>query len=209
AAAGNTVGRLRSGEGLRSPEGRPEMTQHRTIAPELCAAIAYHEAGHAVANVLAYREAHLPKTSGPSVKYASLIREADGKASGICFGAQVWHPRYAVMCPDWDWADAMGWEIVSLMAGGVAEAIHRGERRQCEVMWFALFNCGTDGDLDDAEATLADLNRLTGRRYGLQRFAVRALKLLLANWDAVETIAAVLIRDQFIGGAEIEQAVQL
>lgn len=38
------------------------MTQHRDIAPEMLAlaAAAYHESGHAVANVLAFREVQLP-----------------------------------------------------------------------------------------------------------------------------------------------------
>jgi hypothetical protein len=185
------------------------MTQHRTTAPELCAAIAYHEAGHAVAHVMAYREAHLPDLKpAPSVKYARIIREDVGKASGICYGSRVYRPEYAARLPDWRWGHAMEWEIVINMAGGVAEAIYRGERRQREVMWFALMNCGTEGDLDDAEVVLADLNRLTRRRYGLQRFTIRALKLLLANWDAVEVIAATLIRDQHVDGAEIERAVR-
>ena len=102
----------------------------------------------------------------------------------------------------------MEWQIVIDMAGGIAEAIHRGERRQRQVFWFAMLNCGADGDLEDAEAVCADLRALTGRRFGLERLVQRALKLLLANWPAVETIAAALIRDHHIDGAAIERIVR-
>jgi hypothetical protein len=100
----------------------------------------------------------------------------------------------------------MQWQIVIDMAGGAAEAIHRGERNKREIMWFALFNCGTEGDLETASAVLADLNALT-KRYGLNRFVIRAVGLLRANWLAFEAIASVLIRDQYIDGAEIAAAV--
>lgn len=183
------------------------MIQHRDIAPEVLAAIAHHEAGHAVANVLAYREAHLPPSLRPSVKYASILREDDGKASGICFGSSVYRPEYASSLPNWRWQDAMEWQIVIDLAGGVAEAIHRGEYRQREMFWFVLLNCGTEQDLENAEAVCADLQALTGRRYGLQRFVRRALKLLLANRPAVKAIAAALIRDRYIDGSEIEREV--
>ena len=182
------------------------MTQHRDFAPEALAAVAWHEAGHAVANVIAYRKAQLPGQVRPSVKYAAIVREEDGKAGGNCYGGLVYHARYAARLPGWNWRDAMEWQIVIDMAGGVAEAIHRGERRQKEVFWFAMLNCGAGGDLEAAERTLEDLRALTGRRDGRQ-YARRALRLLLARWDAVEAIAAALIRDGHIDGEDIEDLV--
>lgn len=180
------------------------MTQHRDIAPEVLAAIAWHEAGHAVA----YRRAHLPPSMSPlSVKYAAVLREDNGKASGICFGSNVYMPEYAIQLPSWNWRDAMQWQIIANLAGGVAEAIHRGERRKQDVMWFALLNCGTEGDLEDADAVLADLRQLTGRRYGLQRFVLQARALLIEQWPAVAALAAELIRDRHIDGDEIDAIV--
>jgi hypothetical protein len=184
------------------------MTQFRDIALGVLSAIAYHEAGHAVAHALALREAHLPNFDAPpNVKYAAIRRDDDGKASGICFGANVYDPHYVAALPGGDCRDAMQWQIVIDMAGGAAEAIHRGERNKREIMWFALFNCGTEGDLETASAVLADLNALTSKRYGLNRFVIRAVELLRANWPAVESIAAVLIRDRYIDNAEIAAAV--
>jgi hypothetical protein len=78
------------------------VTQHRDLAPEVLAAIAYHEADHAVANVLAYREAHLPPSRPPpSVKYAAIVPEPDGRFSGICFGSNVYRPEYMISRPNW------------------------------------------------------------------------------------------------------------
>ena len=93
------------------------------------------------------------------------------------------------------------------MSGGIAEAIHRGERRRRVVFQFARLNCGAHHDLADAEKVLADLRALPGRRYGLERYTQRALKLMLAHWPAVEAIAAVLIRDLRIEGSTIEELV--
>lgn len=126
-----------------------------------------------------------------------------GGFGGVCFGANVYRPEYATRFPPWRWRDAMQWQIIIYMAGGVAEAIHRGEWLQQYIFWFAM-QCGAGGDREAAEAIIADLRKLTGRRHGLERFAIRARKLLLANWPAVEAIAAVLIRDRRIDGAEIE-----
>ena len=136
------------------------MTQHRDIAPEVCAAIAYHEAGHAVANVLAYRNAQLPPSNDiPSVKYAASSARRMARPEASAAPRMSTGGEYVAQLPTWRWGDAMQWQIVIDMAGGVAEAIHRGERRQREVFWFALINCGTDGDLENAEAVCADLRR--------------------------------------------------
>ena len=103
------------------------MIQHRAMASER-AAVAYHEAGHAVANVLACRNAQLPPWDDLGVDSAEIV--VDGEAwGGLCSGTTVYHAAYVTRLPSWDWRDAMEWQIVLDMAGGIAEAIHRGERR--------------------------------------------------------------------------------
>ena len=184
------------------------MTQRRAMASEARAATAYHEAGHAVAIVLANRNAHLPPEDGLGIEFAEIVVAPDGKAwGGTCFGSEVYNPAYVTRLPSWDWRDAMEWQIIMNMAGGIAEAIHRGERRQRHVFQFAMLNCGVHLDLADADNVLADLRTLTGHRFRLERYARRALKLTLANWTAVEAIAAVLIRDMHIEGSAIEKLV--
>ena len=77
--------------------------------------------------------------------------------------------------------------VVVELSGGIAEAIHRGERRA--PLWFAVHNCGMRGDLSKARLVLDDLRRLTGVRHEMQDFADRTLTMLEANWKAVELLA--------------------
>lgn len=96
--------------------------------------------------------------------------------------------------------DLMERQVFVHLAGGIAEAIHRGERRKHEALRFATRHCGTDVDLRRAAAVLADLRRLIGHCYDEQRFAERALTLLPEHWPAVEAMASALIKDRFIEG---------
>ena len=118
-----------------------------------------------------------------------MISEA-GRWGGACYGPQLYSTEWPGLRIAEEWRDAMEWQIITDLAGGIAEAIYRGERRKREVLCFASFNCGMygggNGDLASSAAVLADLRTLTGRRHGEQRFAERALALLLAHWPAVE-----------------------
>ena len=62
-------------------------------------------------------------------------------------------------------------------------------------------------DFVHANEVLRDLSVLIRRRHTLRRYIVRTFKLLLANWPAVKAVAAALIRDGRIDGAEIERIV--
>ena len=96
-------------------------------------------------------------------------------------------------------------QVIIHLAGGIAEAIHCGERRKHEVLRFAKLNCNADVDLRRAAAVLTDLRKLTGRRYGEQDLAEQALALLLMHWPAVEVLAAALIENRRIEGERVEQ----
>ena len=61
-------------------------------------------------------------------------------------------------------------QVVVELAGGVAEAVFRGERRRQEVLAFAESNCCIDADLERAAAVLSELRRLTGVRPDAQPF---------------------------------------
>jgi hypothetical protein len=101
----------------------------------------------------------------------------------------------------------MQWQIVIELAGGIAEAIHRGERRRREILAFAETDCIMEIDLQRAAAVLGDLFRLTGRHYDEQPFAERALAVLLTHWKAVEALALALVKDRRIESTRIEQIV--
>ena len=91
-------------------------------------------------------------------------------------------------------------QIVIDLAGGVAEAIYRGERRPREVLAFADAHCSIGIDLENARPVLRDLFMLTGVHYGADDFAERTLALLMAHWPAVEALASALIEDWRVEG---------
>jgi hypothetical protein len=98
-------------------------------------------------------------------------------------------------------------QITIHLAGGVAEAIHRGERRRSEVLRFAKANCHTDTDLRMAGAVQADLDRLIGHCLDEQRLVDRTLALLRTHWPAVEGVAAALIENRRIDGDPVERII--
>ena len=182
--------------------------EQTTNQDKLITAIAYHEAGHAVATMLAFHAVQhrypLPMPALP-VKFVKLEEETLGRWSGLCYGPEIYSTIWPDQRIDHQWREAMEWQIVINFAGGIAEAIHRGEKRKRDLLWFVAFNCGTDGDLKHADEVLADLRKLTGRRYGEQRFAERTLDLLMANWAAVAAVAAALADKHWIDGDELEE----
>lgn len=98
-------------------------------------------------------------------------------------------------------------QITIHLSGGIAEAIHRGERRPSEVLRFATLNCDVDDDLKKERTLLIELRRLTGVDHTEQRCAERALALLLENWGAVEALASALIQDRRIEGKRVERII--
>jgi hypothetical protein len=159
--------------------------------------------------MLAFYTAQHPNPLPPQpVKYIELIEKSSGCWGGTCWGPQIYTPEWPEARIHERYREAMEWQIVINQAGGVAEAIYRGERRKKHIMWFSAFNCGVDGDLKQTADVLVDLHMLTKRQYGEQRFTERTLDLMLANWPAVEALAAILVADKAIhGGERIKQIV--
>ena len=123
---------------------------------------------------------------------------------GNCFGANIYSVRWPVKSIAEPFRDLMESQVVIELAGGIAEACHRGERRRRAILAFAESHCAIDADLERAAAVLGDLFRLTGVRYDAQPFAERALALLSANWCAVTALASALVEDRRIEGERVE-----
>jgi hypothetical protein len=143
--------------------------------------------------VLAFRTAAywLPHPAPPlPVRYVEITED-----SGHCVAASVYSSAWGI-APRY--LDLMQWQVVIHLAGGVAEAISRGERRRHEVLTFA----------QRARAVLDDLRTLTGRRHDAQPFAMRAMGLLLAHWPAVAALAAALIDNHRIEGDHVERIME-
>jgi hypothetical protein len=175
------------------------------------ACVAHHEAGHAVATVLAWRYAIQPnRLPDQLVNYAEIFKPeplVPNSWAGICYGTQVYMPEWSEDRIADQFRDAMEWQIIVELAGGIAEAIYQGEWRKHRVLGFAAFNCGADNDLDRSAELLADLRRLTRRKHREQQFAEAALALLLEYWPAVEAVGAALIEHKRIEGHQVEEIV--
>jgi len=179
------------------------------IAPRTTTSVAYHEAGHAVANVLAWQYADHTDEVPERLLTRVDIFEPGLRFGGFCGGP----PVYSTQWPAHEriharWRSAMEWQIVFGMAGGIAEAVFRGELRQGKVYGFASANCGMKTDMAELSDVMDDLYLLTRRRHGPQRFAVRTLRLVQAQWPAVEVLAKALQANNYINGDDAQQIVE-
>ncbi|MGY3131991.1 hypothetical protein ACVWZM_002673 [Bradyrhizobium sp. USDA 4501] len=189
--------------------GREDAMTEAPAVPAAKTAAAYHEAGHAVASMVAFRTAKLPMRPPKRIIKFIEITAAGGTAwGGLCFGPDIYAIEWPEARIDPIYREAMEWQVVIDLAGGISEAISRGERRKKEVFYFATFNCACGDDLKSAAAVLADLRKLTGRQYGERRFAERARALLLANWAAVDALVSALIDAERIEGDQVEKIVR-
>ena len=108
--------------------------------------------------------------------------ETPPRWSGNCFATDVYSMKWPIDCIAPRFRPLMEAQVVIELAGGVAEAVFRGEQRKHAILAFAVSNCAIDADLTRAAAVLSELRRLTGVRHDAQPFAERALRLTLANW---------------------------
>ena len=136
--------------------------------------------------------------------YVEIIEDTPGQWSGNCFGLDIYSTAWSEDRIAEHYRDLMERQVVIELAGGVAEAIYRGERREEEVLRFAIRHCCIGTDLKRARAVLGDLRRLTGVRFDAQPFAERARALLLTHWRAVTALASALVEDRRIEGDRVE-----
>jgi len=176
------------------------MTMRHT--PELAAA-AYHESGHAVAIVTAFREAAWLPQPAPlmPVRFIEVSEDGQGNCAGINIYSATWPidvlvPRYR---------DLMERQVCIHLSGGISEAILCGVRGGREALRFAESSMGVD--LTKAEEVLRDIFRLTGYRVGPQHYADRTLTMLLEHWSAIEALAEALIEDRRIEGRLVERII--
>jgi hypothetical protein len=176
------------------------MTQD--TGPEL---VAFHEAGHAVGISVAFRDAAwLPYPPPPvRVRSVEVVESTPGQWTGNCVGTNIYSTKWKRVGERF--RDLMEAQVSIHLAGGIAEAIHRGERRRHEVLRFATRHCKADADLRLAAVVQADLRRL--RRYDEQHLVDRTLAVLLAHWPAVEAVAEALIEHRRIEGDEVERII--
>jgi hypothetical protein len=93
------------------------------------------------------------------------------------------------------------------LAGGIAEAVYRGERRPQQVLAFGAAHCCIEADLEKAASVLREIGRLTCRDHTPEAYAGRTLALMLARWDAVEALAGRLAANGRLDGADVERII--
>ena len=147
--------------------------------------------------VLAFRNAAwLPKPMPRlPVRYVEVTDAMAGE-TGSCISADIYSMKWPIDCIAPRYRPLMEAQVVIHLAGGISEAIYRGERCRGEVLRFAEANCCVEADMTKAAAVLGDLFRLTGYRFRAQDFAGRTMEMLTTNWRAVEALASALIENR-------------
>lgn len=118
---------------------------------ELIAA-AYHEGGHALAIVLAFRDAAWLPHRAPLLPVRYVEVTADG--CGSCVGKDVYSTKWPVDVLVPKYRDLMERQITVHLSGGIAEAIYHGVRHGREALRFA--ESSMDADLTKAEPVLRE-----------------------------------------------------
>lgn len=171
--------------------------------------VSHHEAGHAVASILAFRALGRSYAAFERVLVRPDFRlpyvDRKGRSvdcSGLCEGADLYKPKIGlcifnmVPAPRASWQaeilQTMEWSIIISFAGPYAEAIARGCRSRRDKRWTALFSCGAENDYAQAETVLADYKQASKRRYGLRHFEERAWNLVLLQQPSINALATTL-----------------
>lgn len=198
------------------------MNQHeRGVVKALSHATAVHEAGHAVAYVLAFRALGREYAAFDRV----FIRQSSSspyidrrgrsiKCLGMCEGPDLYTPINGLsvfnMAPPNLKAEilvTMEWSMIISFAGPFAEAFSRNYRSRSDKRWSALFSCGASEDYAQAEAVLADYKKASKRRYGIRHFEDRAWELVVANQPAISALASKLLRHETLEYKEAHKIV--
>ena len=181
---------------------------YHSPSEQYLAATAHHEAGHAVATVIAFRSAAwLPNGPPPlPVKSVEVTEVKPGRWGGQCWGPDIYSTQWPDQRINEPFRELMEWRIVISLAGPIAETIHRGQHAK-DLLMFAYDCCGADGDIRQINEVRRDLHKLTGQRHRIDDFGERTLALVRANFPAVEALASALIEHKRVEGERIEQII--
>jgi hypothetical protein len=158
------------------------------------AAVAHHEAGHAVATIAAFRTAKWLPRRRPSVLVRSICLDPDTH-TGHCISVDIFnpstnHPPRLIQS-----------QIAIHLAGGLAEAASAAEfATAADALAFAKDHCGMDVDLSRAVALLEP-------EQTLEAAAAHTVDLLAAYWPAVTALANALLDEGCIEGERVEEIV--
>jgi hypothetical protein len=197
---------------FETPTGdHPTLQQHTMISDQMMYRIAVHEAGHAVAYVLAYRDLGQEYAAfervlirrDPNTPHVGRSGRAI-KCVGIVEAQYIYPPKIGVaMCEQLPKQRdhiirQMEWCMIISLAGPFAEAVAIGNRTKSRMRYIALFSCGSDQDYQQAERVLIDYKQVMRRQYGIGRFEDRARELVLDQWPAIDALAQALLKSDVL-----------
>jgi hypothetical protein len=186
--------------------------------------VAAHEAGHAVACILAHRDLERDYPSFDRVfirrNYSSPYIDRKGrehKVCGMCEGHALYTASIGLRVfniepeprPGWkrEILGTMEWSMIFSFAGPFAEALSRNSRSRSDKRWVALFSCGASQDYRQAEAVLANYKRASKRRYGIRHFEDRAWELVVANQPTISALTSKLLQHETLEYEEVQKIV--
>ena len=91
--------------------------------------------------------AHPQSKNSSDHKEVNLSLAQARALGGNCFGADIYSVRWPVKSIAEPFRDLMESQVVIELAGGIAEACHRGERRRRAILAFAESHCAIDAKI--------------------------------------------------------------
>lgn len=177
--------------------------------------VASHEAGHAVACILAHRalgrdwrsfERVLIRRNFELPYIDRKNREID--CSGLCEGPAIYYPGIGLgtfnLEPEprpgfkVEILATMQWSMVISLAGPFAEAAARDVRSKRSMRFTALLGCGGKEDYRAAEAVLPDYRKASKRRHGIRYFEDLARDLVLKQSHVIVALAKALLVNEVL-----------
>jgi hypothetical protein len=169
---------------------------------------ARHEAGHAVAKIVKHREAGWNRKSFDVVQIRpgaiGPYIDDRGRSSdclGSVEGPSDWNPGLLPtgllrkVKPPFEsiFQVQMNIEVISRLAGPLAQSRAMGGNSKKGVRWHALFNGGCIEDYDLAQATISDMRAMT-RRGSLGKFEGETYDLVKRYWEAINALGEALLQ---------------
>lgn len=169
---------------------------------------ARHEAGHAVAAIVKFREAgwHWGPFDRVLIRPGATKPYIDDRGRfidclGLVEGPSHWNPglwpadylRNADPSSKAQWHALMSIEVVSRLGGPVAQARAHGYNSKTSARWNAIFTGGCGDDYTRAEAIIHDMRAMT-RCGSLKKFEGETYDLVKRYWPAIDALGEELLR---------------
>lgn len=173
---------------------------------------ARHEAGHALAKLLASRAFYQndyafdsirirPSARGPHKDRRGRRCDCLGCVQGAGFYNATGFPEGNLITEEYRHAAMLRaeWQIVIDLAGPFAAAASLGVTSKRSMPATALFSGGCDSDYECADRVFKELNTMAGRRTSWKNLEYRTRDIVLEYWQAIQALADALMVKHRVG----------